>query len=130
MSLPNNISQFLKFSFVGVLNTLITLFVIWIFVTLLSTTHYEANIAGYAVGVINSYVLNKYWTFKYKSKTGITFLKFIAVFGITYLIQFSVLSLLLKYSNIDAFICQILAMVVYTILNFTINKKFTFKTNI
>jgi len=129
MNLSKNTTQFLKFSFVGVLNTLITLLTIWVCVNVFSTSHYIANIVGYVFGVINSFIVNKLWTFNHKSKTGITLAKFIGVFGVTYLIQFSVLSLLLNYSNIDDFACQIIAMIVYTILNFIINKKFTFKTN-
>jgi len=129
MPLSNNITQFLKFSFVGVLNTIITLLTIWVFVSIFSTSHYVANVVGYVFGVLNSYFLNKIWTFSHKSKTGVTFIKFIGVFGFTYLIQFSVLSLLLNFSKIDPFVCQILAMITYTILNFVINKKFTFKTN-
>lgn len=129
MALSNNITQFLKFSFVGVLNTLITLLAIWLCVNILSTSHYVANVMGYVFGVTNSYFLNKIWTFNNKSKVGVTFLKFIGVFGFTYLIQFSVLSLLLNFSKIDPFACQILAMITYTILNFVINKKFTFKIN-
>jgi len=129
MPLSNNITQFLKFSFVGVLNTIITLLTIWVFVSIFSTSHYMANVVGYVFGVLNSYFLNKIWTFSHKSKTGVTFIKFIGVFGFTYLIQFSVLSLLLNFSKIDPFVCQILAMITYTFLNFVINKKFTFKTN-
>jgi putative flippase GtrA len=126
----NNISQFLKFSFVGVLNTLITLLTIWVFVNVFSTSHYVANVMGYVLGVLNSFIMNKIWTFNHKSKTGATFIKFIGVFVITYLIQFSVLSLLLNFSKLDPFVSQILAMITYTILNFIINKKFTFKSNI
>jgi len=125
----NPFSQFLKFSFVGVINTIITLLAIWVMVHVFLASQYVANITGYVLGVANSYIMNKLWTFNDKSKTATTFVKFIIVFGITYIIQFSVLSLLLNFTAIDAFVCQIIAMVVYTVLNFSINKKFTFKTN-
>lgn len=121
--------QFLKFSFVGVINTLITLLTIWVFVNVFSTSHYVGNAVGYIVGVMNSYFLNKFWTFNNKSKMCVTFVKFICVFLITYFFQFSVLSILLNFSRIEPFVCQILAMTTYTILNFIINKVFTFKSD-
>ena len=122
--------QFLKFSIVGIVNTLITLLIIWTFVNVFSTTHYTANLVGYIAGVVNSFLLNKYWTFKDKSEWGILFVKFISVFAITYLIQLLALYLLINFSNIPPFLCQILAMGVYTVLNYLLNCKFTFNSKI
>ena len=129
MSQSNNITQFLKFSFVGVLNTLITLLTIWVCVNIFSTSHYVANVVGYIIGVMNSYFLNKFWTFNNISKFGVTFAKFVGVFGISYLIQFGVLAFLLHYTHFEPFVCQLFSMAVYTIINFILNKTITFKSN-
>jgi putative flippase GtrA len=130
MNKVNFTGQFIKFSFVGVINTIITLLTIWIFVNIFSSSHYLANIAGYVFGVLNSYFFNKIWTFSNKSKVSVTLVKFVVVFGISYLIQLGMLYILINYTSIEPFICQILSMIFYTIINFTLNKKVTFKTDI
>lgn len=129
MNRVNFTGQFIKFSFVGVINTIITLLTIWIFVNIFSSSQYTANIAGYAFGVLNSYFFNKNWTFSNKSKVSVTLVKFVVVFGVSYLIQLGILYLLINYTFIQSFICQILSMIFYTIINFTLNKKVTFKTD-
>ncbi len=129
MKITENIYQFLKFSFVGVLNTLITLLTIWVCVNVFSTSHYVANVVGYVIGVMNSYFLNKFWTFNNKSKVGVTFVKFIGVFGISYLIQFGVLAFLLHYTHLEPYVSQLFSMVVYTVINYLLNKRITFNQN-
>jgi len=128
MKLSNNISQFLKFSFVGALNTLITLLTIWVCVNVFSTSHYLANVVGYILGVLNSFIMNKFWTFNNKSKVGVTLVKFIAIFGVSYLIQFGILAFLLHYTHLEPFVCQLFSMGIYTIINFVLNKKITFNS--
>jgi len=40
------------------------------------------------------------------------------------------LSFLLQQTNIDDYVCQLLSIVVYTVVNFFMNKYYTFKTEI
>ena len=104
-----------------------------------------SNFVGYLIGLISSFFLNRKWTFKSKGRISEGALKFFAVFVVCYLLQLCVLLLmnhycpdnpplysyfvpLLKYFKIDAlFYIQMISMVVYTIVNFLINKYYTFK---
>ena len=52
-----------KFAVVGVLNTLVHIAVFLLLLHGLGTAWVVANSAAYCVGVTNSFVLNKYWTF-------------------------------------------------------------------
>ncbi|MEI8084630.1 MAG: GtrA family protein [Paludibacter sp.] len=121
------IIQFAKFGIVGISNTLLTAITIWILLKQLHFSDYLSNMIGYAIGVINSFVWNRKWTFESKTKVSDTIYKFIGIFGVCYLIQLGNLYLLLHFTNIDAYLSQLLSIVVYTILNFGLNKSYTFK---
>lgn len=119
--------QFIKFGIVGVSNTLLTAITIWILLKVFHSSDYISNFAGYIIGLINSFIWNRKWTFASKSKMGITVFKFIVTFAISYLFQLGNLYLLLHFTHIDSYISQLLSIVVYTCINFVLNKYYTFK---
>ena len=57
--------EFILFALVGVSNTVINFIVYTILVTI-SMPYLLANVIGYGVGMINSYLLNKYFVFQKK----------------------------------------------------------------
>jgi len=119
--------QFIKFGIVGISNTLLTALTIWILLKLLHCSDYVSNLIGYIVGLLNSFIWNRKWTFESKTKVSATLFKFILTFAICYLLQLGNLYLLLHFTHIDSYICQLLSIVVYTIINFILNKNYTFK---
>jgi len=127
MKKHQSLIQFLKFGIVGISNTLITALTIWLFLKVLHCSDYFANFTGYILGLINSFIWNRKWTFESKTKVSATLFKFIVTFAISYLFQLGNLYLLLHYTHIDPYFCQLLSIVVYTILNFVLNKTYTFK---
>lgn len=58
--------QIIKFSIIGVLNTIIDFSILNFLIRILSWTVLPANTISFSVAVINSYFLNKYWTFRDK----------------------------------------------------------------
>lgn len=118
--------QLVKFGIVGISNTLTTAIIIWLMLRVFHFSDYFANITGYAVGLANSYFWNRRWTFASKSKPARTIIKFIVVFAISYLFQLGNLYILLNYTSIDPYICQLLSIVVYSGINFLLNKYYTF----
>jgi len=127
MKKHQSLIQFLKFGIVGISNTLITALTIWLLLKVLHCSDYFANFTGYILGLINSFIWNRKWTFESKTKVSATLFKFIVTFAISYLFQLGNLYLLLHYTHIDPYFCQLLSIVVYTILNFALNKTYTFK---
>ena len=127
MKKHQSLIQFLTFGIVGISNTLITALTIWLFLKVLHCSDYFANFTGYILGLINSFIWNRKWTFESKTKVSATLFKFIVTFAISYLFQLGNLYLLLHYTHIDPYFCQLLSIVVYTILNFVLNKTYTFK---
>lgn len=129
MKLPKPITQFIRFGIVGVSNTLITAIIIWVLLELLHFSDYLANIIGYVVGLTNSFIWNRKWTFASNAKAKDTILKFIITFAISYFFQLGNLYILLHYSGVDPYVCQLLSIGVYTCINFVLNKYYTFKTS-
>ncbi len=121
------IVQAIRFGLVGVLNTGITLALIFILMNGLGVHYALSNIIGYLLGFLNSFVLNKKWTFRSKGNVGLEGVLFVAVFGVCYLIQLGALVFMKETMGIRADYAQLLAMAVYTGLNFILNKLITFK---
>jgi len=121
--------QFVKYGVVGISNTLLTAAIIWIMMKVCHSSDYVSNIIGYIVGLINSFIWNRRWTFENNSQLSKTAFKFIITFAISYLLQLGNLYLLLNYTTFDAYFCQLTSIVVYTSVNFILNKYYTFKIN-
>jgi putative flippase GtrA len=73
-------ARFIRFGVVGVLNTLVDYGVFW------ALTHHGgvwlmgANTLSFSCAALNSYLLNKYWTFGHKTRPGLReFRNYIAV---------------------------------------------------
>ena len=56
--------QFIRYLLVGVINTLVTLIVIYVCKSILDINQWVSNAIGYVAGLINSFIWNKNWVFK------------------------------------------------------------------
>lgn len=140
--------QIIKYGIVGVMNTLLTALVIWLILHFAyriddeakapTQAMFVANFSGYVIGIINSFLFNRNWTFKNKSDWRLGFLKFILAFVICYSLQLGVVIGLNNLHIIptinvfgkvflSAYSCQLIGIVVYTLLNFILNKYYTFR---
>lgn len=121
------VKQAIKYGVVGVSNTLITAIVIWIMMKVLGFSDVVSNITGYVAGVLNSFIWNKQWTFQSSAGWVGSAVRFGIVFGICYLLQLGLLMYLNEHLSIDPYYNQLLAMAFYTVINFIMNKFYTFK---
>lgn len=125
------IKQLIKFSMVGILNTLIT------FITYAFLVHYHidiviANSTGYILGMINSFFFNNFWVFKSKNanKDSVNpsiVLKFIIVNLITLLLSNFLLNTIVEKMAFDKIFAQAIVIPVTMIFNFLLNKFWTFE---
>ena len=127
-NIPISIKQFVKYGLVGVLNTIITISVIFIFMKLLNVSYIISNIVGYLFGFINSFFLNKIWTFKENIKINakIKYLQFSLVSFIALLVNLFFLYVFTELLGIYYIISQVLAIGIALIINFLGNKIWTF----
>ncbi|MCM1067376.1 MAG: GtrA family protein [Muribaculaceae bacterium] len=133
------IMQFVKYCLVGVLNTLVTLGVIYLCKSFFGLNLYVSNALGYICGVINSFLCNKTWVFRSKGGYTREAVKFLIGFALCYALQFWVVwmlnestfgSLLFSIAGIEISgygIATLLGNVVYTLANFVYNRLITFK---
>lgn len=122
------IRQAVKYGVVGVSNTLITMFVIWVMMRLLGCAEGLSNLTGYVAGLLNSFIWNKRWTFR-ESETGWrrSAFRFAVAFGICYVGQYAIVLFLNAHLPIDHYYNHLIGMAFYTVANFAMNKSYTFK---
>jgi len=117
-----NFKKFLKYSIVGIVNTIITYPA---FVFLSNIIDYTfAIIIIFPLGVLLSYFLNKKFVFN-KEKGNM--LIFFIIMTIMFITNFSTTWILVEFGNIIKEISQGIAIVVAFIVHYLLNKKFSFK---
>ncbi|EJR73155.1 hypothetical protein IK7_05827 [Bacillus cereus VD156] len=117
--------KFLKFSLIGILNTFITI-ISYIALVKVGINYLTANCFAYLIGVINSYYWNKNWVFEFKNKEISLFLKFLIVNIIVLTFNTINLFILVDKLFINKFISQLVSISVGMIMNFFLNKLWTF----
>jgi putative flippase GtrA len=112
------------YNLVGIVNTFVGLG------SVLALTYFGfiaevVNFFGYVIGVCLSYFLNSKFTFKAK-RTALKALKFTIAMGIAYCLNFGFLSISYRIYNIDVYLAQCLAGVIYTASGFLLCRYFVF----
>ena len=145
--------QVLKYVIVGVMNTLITVLIIFIMMRYVFAIKGDAgastiavttsNVVGYILGLVNSFLWNRSWTFKSQKNWTTDLWRFTLAFLVCFIPQLLLVNLLntgvhinsLQFSLLEkeyvisfAYICQLIGIVFYTVLNFLLNKFYTFKS--
>jgi len=115
---------FIRYAFFGSLGVLSD-FILYSFLIIWSVNYQEANAYGYMLGTMISFILNRRYTFKIKDKVLQRLFKFGLVAMTGYLI--SALFLFLLVSKFDPIISKLATLIVVVFIQFTLNKKFTFK---
>lgn len=132
--------QFIKYACVGVMNTLVTLVVIFVCKSVLGINPLVSNAIGYVCGVINSFLWNKNWVFRSSGRYTAEAVKFLVGFFVCYGIQLLTVWLLSYETQLRTFefdiyfftlsgygVATLIGNVVYTLTNFVYNKAVTFR---
>jgi len=118
--------QFIKFAFVGVINTAIFYGVYYMMIRL-GIFYIIAVTAGTVVGIVNSYILNKFFTFKSRRKNVSEMAKFVTVYGIQYVSNIVVIHLCITYFGISAELAVLPAIGIGVIISFFGHKLWSFR---
>lgn len=119
----STLKQFIYYNIVGIANTLVGFSIVFG----LMFVGYEAlhaNMIGYAIGAIVSFILNKKYTFKSTATPYTQAFKFFIVLGIAYILNYLTLQWLL--GNTTPYLAQLLSAIVYTVSSFVLAKFFVF----
>jgi putative flippase GtrA len=118
--------EFILFSLVGVSNTVIN-FIVYTILVSFSMPYLLANVIGYGVGMINSYLLNKYFVFQKKQRDSSEFLKFVLVNIITVIVHSILLYYFVSIFGWHKIYSQAFVTMITLVINFLGNKLWTFK---
>jgi putative flippase GtrA len=119
--------QFVKYSIVGISNTLLTLGIIFVSMYVFRLSLQVSNILGYSAGLINSFIWNRRWTFRSTGRVRREMVLFFLVWLFCFLLQYGIINLLEHYDVLSPPLIQLSGNVVFTTLSFTANKFITFK---
>ncbi len=118
--------QAAKFLVVGGINTAID-FIVLYFLVYFGMPASNAKLISYPCGVINSYFMNRNWTFKQKQKKSVMeVVKFILVNIIAYGVNAGIFNICITTFAINMFIANCIATLFSLVVNFAGNKLFVF----
>ncbi|HXE96325.1 MAG TPA: GtrA family protein [Dongiaceae bacterium] len=122
----HSIGEFIKFALVGLLNTGVDV-AIFFLLTRFGMPYVAAQIVSYSCGAANSYLLNKFWTFRSCGLSYSEIVRFTTVNLISLGISVVVLSLLHGTAGLDLPAAKGGATVCALAANFLGNKLWVFK---
>lgn len=119
-----------RFSFVGVINTLIDFFVFSMLQGVFGVSYVLSQFLGYSCGIVNSFILNKNWTFKKgnaEKKTVKELIEFVSVNVVTLALTMILINYLTKDLEVNVYVAKIIVTILAQISNFLLYKLWIFK---
>ena len=120
--------RFSRFIIVGISNTIITLLIIFVLLKFSNLDYKISNLIGYSVGITNSFIWNKMWTFKSNNKVYKEIIPFGVMALISYCVNLGIVIFTTEVLFLNQYLCQILGMFFYTATNYFGNRLWTFKS--
>lgn len=115
--------QIASYSLVGVMNTLITAITI-VVLTLLGVEPVLSNAAGFGLGLLNSFIMNKRYTFQSAAEGSM--MPFLVSFAIAYGLNLVVLVVSSPLASLNVLIPQAAGMLTYNVVFFVLMKLWVF----
>ena len=121
-------TQFITFVLIGTVNTAIHYSVFILLFRVFGLPMLMASGIGYCMGVLNSFIMNRKWTFQMPTKANMTeFGRFVLVNLFSLLVNMTALHVLVRYGGLVPEIGQAGAIGASIMVNFTCNKCWTFR---
>lgn len=122
--------QFLRYAFVGVLNTIVGYGTYWVCIRF--GLHFAfASLAGQILGTVNSYVWNKFFTFRSKTtsakKSLAEMVRFCSVYAVQYGANVGLIALFVHAAGLSEEWAGFIAMALCTIISYVGHKFWSFK---
>jgi Predicted membrane protein len=115
-----------RFALTGILNTLVGLGVIYALKWFLGFTDTIANLTGYSVGLLVSYLINSRWTFAYRQSLLPVLPKYLAVVLVAYLTNLAVVHLCIVRLQLNSYLAQACGVIPYAGLSYILLRVFVF----
>ncbi|BAH05632.1 hypothetical protein CKR_0581 [Clostridium kluyveri NBRC 12016] len=118
-----------RFSATGVLNTLVDFCVFTICESLFGIHYALSQVLGYGFGIINSFIMNKKWTFESKASNKKVYhelIQFIVVNVCSLTITVVCMKLLVNNFSINIYISKVIVTLIAQVVNFLLYKLWVF----
>ena len=117
----------IKFAVVGIANTLVGLFAIYMCKWLLGFSDTLANISGYIIGLAVSYLLNRGWTFQHSGAALPALARFVLIFALAYLLNLATVLVAIHSFGVNPYLAQAIGIGPYAVLFYLGSRYFAFK---
>ena len=115
-----------KFGIVGIANTFIGLFAIYLCKWLLGFSDALANISGYIIGFAVSFLLNRGWTFQHSGEVLPALARFIVIFALAYLLNLATVLIAIDPFGVNSYLAQAIGIVPYALFFYYGSRHFAF----
>ena len=119
--------SFRRYLVVGLLNTSITLSIIYSVKWFLDFGDVSSNLIGYIVGLIFSFFLNNKWTFRSNKYSHFIYIKFALIFILAYFSNLLVVIICIDFIGLDSYFSHALGVPAYTVVGYLGNRYYVFK---
>lgn len=126
MKIKDDFICFIKFGVVGVSNTLIN-WICFFLLNHLGIYYIIANVLSYAIAIINSFIWNSKWVFRYTENKFTTIKKFILLNLFGLIINTFILYILVSFLFINEMKAVIISTIFVMGINYVCNKLWVFK---
>jgi len=117
--------QIFRFVAVGILNTIVGVGSYFILLDL-NVYYIYSSLVAHMIGVTNSFIWNKHWTFRSKGTLLNELLKFNSVYGIIFVINLILLILFVEKFMLNPKISGVFALGICTLISFYGHKYWSF----
>jgi putative flippase GtrA len=117
----------LRFVLTGVLNTVVGLGIIFALKWWLGMNDTLANLLGYGVGLMVSYVVNSRWTFRYRESLLPVLPQYAAVVLVAYGVNLACVHFCLDVLHLDSYLAQAMGVLPYAGLTYVLLRLWVFK---
>lgn len=118
----------IRFLFVGGLNTIVG-YGSYALLLLIGFNYLLSNTLSYIIGVIHSYLWNKNFTFKTKTKNISEIIRFVLVYISSYLFGLFTLFILVHYLKLNPYLAGLVNLIFTTLISWFGHNKFSFRSD-
>jgi len=119
-------AQFARFGTVGLLSNL-TVYLLYLGATALGVGHKTAMSVLYCLAVMQSFFLNRAWTFRHRGAAGAPLARYWALYAAGYLVNLGLLYALVDVAGFAHQLVQAVLIVLIAALTFTLQKYWVFR---
>jgi len=126
---PGFVVEAMKYGLIGVVNTLLTLSVIFALIYWLGAPAMVANAMGYALGFCCSYLLNRVWTFRSQAPMGRSAGRYLVAALVAYGLNAAVIHGGIVWFGASEYWIQPVGALVYTGSLFLLSRMWVFRSH-